>query len=84
MRLPFMAMCTRPAIFQIGVAPVRIVVLTSIDGVNFEEAWSARLIARFAEEPVPVLSAAHLIANKRTVGRPQDLADIDKLQKNRK
>jgi hypothetical protein len=71
-------------VFQIGVAPIRIDVLTSIDGVEFEDAWSARLTARFAEQAVPVLSARHLIANKRTVGRPQDLADVDWLEKNRK
>jgi hypothetical protein len=71
-------------VFQIGVAPIRIDVLTSIDGVNFDEAWGARLMARFAEEPVPVLSAAHLIVNKKAVGRPQDLVDIDELEKNRR
>ena len=69
-------------VFQIGVAPIRIDVLTSIDGVAFEEAWSGRLTARFMDLPVPVLSARHLIANKRTVGRPQDLADLDWLEKN--
>jgi hypothetical protein len=31
--------------------------------------------------PVPVLSAKHLIRNKRAVGRPQDLADVDWLEK---
>jgi hypothetical protein len=71
-------------VFQIGVAPIRIEVLTSIDGVDFEQAWGARMMAMFADLPVPVLSAGHLIANKRTVGRPQDLADIDWLEKNRR
>jgi hypothetical protein len=68
-------------VFQIGVAPLRIDVLTSIDGVTFDDAWAARLTARFAGLPVPVLSAHHLIANKRVVGRPQDLADVDWLEK---
>jgi hypothetical protein len=47
-------------IFQIGVAPQRIDVLTSIDGVEF----------------APALSRKHLVQNKRATGRPQDLADL--------
>jgi hypothetical protein len=68
-------------VFQIGVAPIRIDVLTSIDGVTFEEAWTDRITANFVDLPVPVLSARHLIRNKRAVGRPQDLADVDWLEK---
>lgn len=68
-------------VFQIGVAPVRIDVLTSIDGVTFDEAWTDRLSAKFVDMPVPVLSARNLIKNKRTVGRMQDLADVEWLEK---
>ena len=66
--------------FQIGVAPVRIDVLTAIDGVDFSEAWPARLVARFADQPVGVLSREHLMRNKRAAGRTQDLADLEWLQ----
>lgn len=71
-------------VFQIGVAPLRIDVLTAIDGVQFDEAWTDRFIATFAGENVSVLSAAHLIRNKRAVGRAQDLADLEWLEKNRR
>jgi hypothetical protein len=71
-------------VFQIGVAPIRIDVLTSIDGVGFDEAWRDRLMAHFADLPVPVLAARDLIVNKRAVARPQDLADVDWLEKHRK
>ena len=71
-------------VFQIGVAPIRIDVLTAIDGVTFEEAWPDRLVARFVDLEVPVLSAAHLVRNKRTVGRTQDLADVEWLEKHGK
>ena len=67
-------------VFQIGVAPVRIDILTSIDGVEFTQAWTSRFETRFAGQPVHVLSEAHLILNKKTVGRPQDLADVDWLE----
>jgi hypothetical protein len=75
---------TPGTVFQIGVAPIRIDVLTSIDGVAFEEAWADRLTAKFAGLPVPVLSARHLIRNKRAVGRTQDLADVEWLEKHGK
>lgn len=71
-------------VFQIGVAPIRIDVLTHIDGVSFDEAWAGRLIARFADVQVPVLSAKDLIRNKRAVGRPQDVADVEWLEKHSK
>lgn len=67
-------------VFQIGVAPLRIDILTSIDAVDFAEAWAGRFTARFADQPVPVLSVAHLIRNKRAVGRTQDLADLEWLE----
>jgi hypothetical protein len=67
-------------VFQIGVAPIRIDVLTSIDGVEFSDAWAARFETRFADQPVSVLSEAHLIRNKRAVGRAQDLADVEWLE----
>jgi hypothetical protein len=67
--------------FQIGVAPQRIDVLTSIDGVDFAPAWSARLDAELEGLRVPVLSREHLIQNKRATGRPQDLADLAWLER---
>ncbi len=67
-------------IFQIGVPPVRIDVVTAIDGVDFAEAWPARLLTRFADQPVGVLSREHLIKNKRAAGRTQDLADVEWLE----
>ncbi len=71
---------TQPGVvFQIGVAPVRIDVLTAIDGVDFPEAWTARLITKFDDQPVAVLSREHLIKNKRATGRTQDLADLERL-----
>ncbi|MGH7462366.1 MAG: hypothetical protein ACREMA_15245 [Longimicrobiales bacterium] len=71
-------------VFQIGVAPLRIDVLTGIDGVEFGEAWAERLTATFAGQSVPVLSAGHLVRNKRAVGRTQDLADLEWLEKSGK
>jgi hypothetical protein len=73
---------TRPGtIFQIGVAPLRIDVITAIDGVEFAEAWAERLETRFGGEPSAVLSLAHLVRNKKASGRLQDLADVEELER---
>jgi len=68
-------------IFQIGVAPVRIDILTHIDGISFDEAWPARLSTRVGGIEASVLSREHLIRNKRASGRLQDLADLERLER---
>jgi hypothetical protein len=73
-------LATPGVVFQIGVAPVRIEVLTAIDGVEFDDAWSRRVESRFGGHPVFVLSREHLIKNKRASGRLQDLADVERLE----
>ena len=72
---------TNPEIvFQIGIAPRRVDILTSIDGVAFDEAWDHRIEITVDGVPIPVLGKSDLIRNKRAVGRPQDLADIARLE----
>lgn len=71
---------TRPdVVFQIGIVPRRIDLLTSIEGVDFEAAWKNRTRVEIAGMEVPVLGRAELIRNKRAVGRARDLADIEDL-----
>lgn len=67
-------------IFQIGHAPLRIDVITSIDGVDFAEAWPDRLETSFGGVPAFVISRHHLIRNKKTAARLQDLADVQQLE----
>ena len=70
---------TPDTVFQIGVSPRRIDILTTIEGVDFEEAWSERVAIEIEGLTVPVIGRKHLIANKRALGRQQDLADIERL-----
>ncbi len=63
-------------VLQIGVAPVRIDILTGIDGVAFEDAWARRVEADLGSQKVSVLSLEDLAMNKRAAGRPKDLADL--------
>ena len=73
-------LATPGVVFQIGIAPVRIDILTSVSGVSFGEAWPARVAAEFAGVDVPVIGRAHLIANKRALGRPRDVVDVQELE----
>lgn len=74
----------RPGIvFQIGLAPNRVDVLTSIDGVDFDEAWSSRWEAAVEGVKVPVIGRDHLLRNKRATGRPKDLIDAAWLESHR-
>lgn len=68
-------------VFQIGVAPSRIDILTSIEGVVFDDAWTRREIIDVAGVNVPIIGREDLIANKRAVGRYKDLADLEELEK---
>lgn len=68
---------TRPdTVFQIGLPPARIDILSGITGVDFDAAWERRVRLELPGGAVDVLSKADFIANKKAVGRPKDLADI--------
>lgn len=67
-------------VFQIGVEPVRIDILTQVDGLDFEGAYARATFGKYGRAEVGFLSVADLIKNKRYVGRPQDLLDVAKLE----
>jgi len=68
---------SRPGtVFQIGVPPGRIDILTGITGVTFEEAWPRRTSVDLPGVVAPVIGKADFVANKRATGRPKDLADL--------
>jgi hypothetical protein len=70
-------------IYQLGVPPSRIDVLTSISGVEFAESWPRRFESKFGDLQVPFISLDDLIRNKRSVGRHSDLADCERLEQAR-
>jgi len=71
-------------IFQIGVAPCRIDILTSIDGLKFEDAFAHSPTTDIEGIPIHVLSISDLIINKRATGRTKDLADAEMLEEQKK
>ena len=66
-------------IIQLGVPPIRIDFITSIDGVEWDTAWANREKGNWADVPVAYLSREDFISNKRASGRLKDLADIESL-----
>lgn len=69
------------AVFQIGVAPNRIDVTTSIEGVSFEAAWPNRSPTTFGDQSIWIIGRAELIQNKTAAARPQDLLDLATIEK---
>lgn len=68
-------------VFQIGLAPRRIDLITSIDGVDFSEAYIEKKIINVDELVIPIISKAHLIQNKKASNRLKDKADLELLTK---
>ncbi len=68
-------------VFQIGVAPNRIDILTTIGGVTFDGAWPRRITLALWGQAVPVIGREDLIVSKRAAGRPRDLADLADLER---
>jgi hypothetical protein len=68
-------------VVQIGVAPRRIDLITSITGVSYDEAACKAIAREIDGVPVRILSAEDFVRNKLAAGRPKDLADAELLQK---
>lgn len=79
-RLTIKDLKTPEVVFQIGVAPRRIDILTSIDAVEFDEAWCQRKTVKLEGREFAVIGREHLIRNKKALGRPQDVADVARLE----
>lgn len=70
---------TPELVFQIGVVPCRIDILTSITGVEFGPAWSRRVEIDIEGIRVPVLGREDLLRNKEATGRAKDRLDLELL-----
>lgn len=68
-------------VYQVGLPPRRIDLLTSISGVSFEEAEASRILVTLGGMKLPILGRAALIKNKRATGRPKDIVDADDLER---
>ena len=66
-------------VVQLGREPQRIDLLTFVSGVEFDDAYSNRVIVEIGGIEVPVIGRAELRRNKLATGRLRDLADADDL-----
>ena len=66
----------KQVVYQIGIAPARIDILTEITGVEFPDAWRKRVASTFFGVPVNFISLDDLVANKQALGRSSDLKDL--------
>lgn len=67
-------------VVQLGVSPGRIDILTQITSVDYQDADREKLLLEIEGLKVPVIGLSHLIRNKTAVGRPQDKADVARLE----
>ncbi|MFT7600545.1 MAG: hypothetical protein ACI8TP_003488 [Acidimicrobiales bacterium] len=67
-------------VVQLGYPPVRIDLITTATGVDFEFCWDRRLAVQVGSVEAGFISYEDLIANKRASGRPQDLVDVEALE----
>jgi hypothetical protein len=67
-------------IVQLGYPPVRIDLVTSIEGVTWEQVAAGISMGEYGGEPVPFIGRAEFIANKKAAGRLQDLADAERIE----
>ena len=67
------------SVYQMGRPPARVDVLTSIEGVRFATAWRNRVASDFGGIPAGLISLQDLLINKRALGRPQDVLDVNSL-----
>jgi hypothetical protein len=64
-------------VVQLGVAPVRIAIVTSLTGVSWDEVRAGRTTGAFGDQTVHYLGRQQLVRNKRAVGRKKDIADLE-------
>lgn len=66
-------------VIQLGLPPNRIDILTSADGIEFEESYKAKVTIKIQKLDINFIDLENLKKNKMAVGRYQDLADLEKL-----
>lgn len=66
-------------LYQVGMPPSRIDILTSVMGLDFDAAWPKRVLTTCGDAEAPVLGLDDMRTAKRAAGRLKDLADLEEL-----
>ena len=66
--------------YQMGKPPLRVDIMMSLQGIEFDEAWRNREVVQVDDLRVPFISRTDLIRTKESSGRPQDKIDVERLK----
>lgn len=69
------------AVYQLGLPPRRIDVLTHLSGLSFDEAWPSHLVIPLRGLPIAFLGREAMLKNKRAAARTKDLLDVELLER---
>jgi hypothetical protein len=73
---------TEPEVFfQIGIEPVRIDIMTSVSGLDFDRCWSRKILVDFGGESAPVLCRQDVLQAKVAAGRLRDQSAVKRLSR---
>lgn len=72
--------CEKGIVFQIGVSPRRVDIITDIDGVDFNKAYKNKKVAKVSGIKLPFISKEDIIKNKESTGRDKDMLDLKYLK----
>lgn len=67
-------------VLRMGIPPIRIELLTGIDGVEFPESYQRRITAQIDGIELPIIAKEDLIRNKKASGRHKDFDDLEHLR----
>jgi predicted nucleotidyltransferase len=66
-------------VIRMGIPPVRIDLVTRVDGIEFAQCFNRRILTQLDGVEVNLIGLEDLKANKRAVGRPKDFDDLEHL-----
>lgn len=76
------ALFTKPnSLIKMGHEPLKVEILNYLKGVEFEKAYENRQVISVEGLEISLIAIGDLIKNKKAVGRLQDLADVEALEK---
>jgi len=71
--------CQKGKIIQLGYEPVKVDIMTSLQGCNFKEVWKSKTLGTYGKQKVFFMGLDNMIKNKKVSRRKQDRIDLDLL-----
>jgi len=83
-KLPQNALSKPKTLITFGREPIKIEILTTVNGVEFGKSFKNRLVLDLDGLQVNFIGFNDLLKNKKATGRPEDLADVSRLTRKQK